>query len=70
MVSLLIFIAALGLIVKAFIGLGYFISCILEKEKRATVFAGLQFLGMVALVAVFFFLAGIGFFRPNLALPS
>lgn len=68
MVSLLIFIAALGLIVKAFIGLGYFISCILEKEKRATVFAGLQFLGMLALVAVFFFLAGIGFFQTKLGL--
>jgi len=68
MVSILIFIAALALMVQAFIGLTFFISCIWEKEKRATVFAGLQFLGMLALVVVFFFLRGIDFFETKLGL--
>ena len=68
MVSILIFIAALALMVQAFIGLTFFISCIWEKEKRATVFAGLQFLGMLALVVVFFFLREIDFFETKLGL--
>jgi len=63
MVTILIFIVALALIIQAFIGLTYFASCIREKEKRATVFAGLQFLGMLGLVVVFFFLTGVGFFE-------
>jgi len=68
MVSILIFIAALALMVQAFIGLTFFISCIWEKEKRATVFAGLQFLGMLALVVVFFFLREIDFLETKLGL--
>lgn len=46
MINILIFIAALALVTQAFIGLAFFVSCIWEKEKRATVFAGLQFLGV------------------------
>jgi hypothetical protein len=33
----LIFLGVLGLAVQAFIGLGFFISSIWEKERRATV---------------------------------
>lgn len=68
MVNILIFIAALALVIQAFIGFTYFISCIWEKEKRATVFAGLQFLGMLALMILFFFLKGAGFFETNFGL--
>jgi len=70
MVTVLIFIAALALIAQAFIGLTYFISCIREKEKQATFFAGLQFVGMLGLVVFFFFLIWIGFFEtvPGLSL--
>ncbi|MBW1801006.1 MAG: hypothetical protein JRJ85_09785 [Deltaproteobacteria bacterium] len=42
----LIFIGAVGLAIQAFIGLAFFLSCIREKESRATIFALLQFLGM------------------------
>ena len=70
MVTVLIFIVALALIAQAFIGLTYFVSCIREKEKRATFFAGLQFVGMLGLVVFFFFLIWIGFFEtvPGLSL--
>ena len=61
-VNILLFIGILGLLVQAFIGLAFFISCIWEKEPRATVFAGLQFLGMTAALVLFFLLLGIGFF--------
>ena len=63
MVIILIIIAALALIIQAFIGLTYFISCILEKEKGATVLAGLQFSGMLGLVSIFFFLVWVDFFE-------
>jgi hypothetical protein len=59
----LLFISGLALTIQAFVGLSFFISCIWEKEKRASVFAGLQFLGMLALVVVFFLLRGMGFFE-------
>ena len=65
MVDVLIFIVALALIVQAFIGLAFFVSCIWEKEKRATIFAGLQFSGMLALVIIFFILKAADFFDTN-----
>jgi len=63
MVEILIFIDALALILLACIGLAFLISCIKEKEKRATFFAGLQFLGMVLLVIIFFSLKKALFFE-------
>jgi reductive dehalogenase len=63
MLSLLIFILAAGLILHTFIGLTFFISSIWEKERRASVFGGLQFLGMLALIIVFFYLLNTGFLR-------
>ncbi len=61
--NILLFIGTVGLAVQAFIGLAFFISCIWEKEPRATVFAGLQFLGMMAVLIVYFILIGSGFFK-------
>jgi reductive dehalogenase len=58
--------AALALMIQAFIGLTFFVSCIWEKEKRATLFAGVQLLGMLALVVAFFYLRGVGFFETTL----
>jgi len=63
MVTVLLVIGGLGLIVQALIGLCFFISCIWEKEKRASVFSGLQFLVMFGLVIIFFYLIDIGFFK-------
>jgi reductive dehalogenase len=68
MADILFFIAALALIILVLIGLGFFVSCIWEKEKRATLFAGMQLLGMIALVVVLFFLKGIGFFDTDIGI--
>lgn len=68
MINILIFLAALVLIMPAIIGLTYFVSCIWEKEKRASILAGLQFLGMLALVIILFFLAWIDFFESTAGL--
>lgn len=62
-VTLLLVIGAGGLIVQALIGLSYFFSCIREKEKRATLFAGLQFAGMTIALIVYLYLVWIGFFK-------
>ena len=63
MLSLLIIIVAAGLVLQAFIGLTFLISSIWEKERRASVFGSLQFLGMLALVLLFFYLLKAGFFE-------
>ena len=62
MVDLLIFILGLALCVQAVIGLTFFISSIWEKEKRASILGGLQLLGMLVLVVLFFFLNRVEFF--------
>jgi len=67
-VTILLVIGIVGLIAQALIGLCFFISCIWEKEKRASVFAGLQFLGMFIVLIVYLYLIGIGFFKTNLGL--
>ena len=61
-VTILIILAALALVVQVCIGLSFFISCIWEKEKRATLFAGLQCLGMLCVLFAFFYLVRIDFF--------
>ena len=68
MTMIFVFIAALGLSLQAFVGLAFLISCVWEKEKRATVFAGIQFLGMLGLLLVFFFLNRAGFFQTPVGL--
>ncbi len=62
-INILVFLGAVGLAVQAFIGLNFFISCIWEKERRATVFAVLQFMVMTAVLILFLYLAWIGFFQ-------
>jgi reductive dehalogenase len=56
-------LGAVGLAVQALIGLSFLISSIWENEKRATTFAWVQFIGMVLLLAVYLYLAKIGFFN-------
>jgi hypothetical protein len=67
-IDLLVIIGAAGLAVQAFIGLGFFVSCIWEKEPRATFFALLQFLGMTALLVIYLILAWMGFFKTGVGL--
>jgi reductive dehalogenase len=67
-ITILLVIGVIVLIAKTLIGLSFFISCIWEKERRASVFAGLQFLGMFIVLIVYLYLIGIGFFKTNLGL--
>ena len=64
-VNVLIFMATVGLVAQAFIGLSFLISSVWEKERRATVFAAVQFAGMTSLLIIFVFLVGFGFFRTS-----
>jgi reductive dehalogenase len=64
-VNVLLFMAAVGLIVQAFIGLSFFISSVWEKERRASVFAAVQFAGMAVLLIIFLLLIGLGFFHTS-----
>jgi reductive dehalogenase len=68
MIPILIFLGSVALGVQAFVGLAFFISCIWEREKRATVFAGIQFIGMLALLILFLVLAFHGFFNQGFGL--
>jgi len=61
MQTIFFILAAAGSVMLAIIGLTYFISCVWEKETRAAVFAGGQFLLMSALVFVLFYLEATGF---------
>jgi hypothetical protein len=61
--NFLIFVGALGLTAQVVIGFSFFISSIYEKEKRATIFGFLQFLGMLLALVIFVMLAGTGFFH-------
>ncbi len=53
MVDFLSLLVTLGLIAQAAVGLSYLISSIWEKEKRASVFAAVQFVGMAGLLILF-----------------
>jgi len=55
----------LGLAVQAFIGLSFLISSVWEKERRATVFAAVQFTAMTALLIIFLLLVGLRFFQTS-----
>lgn len=63
MLTFLLFIAGLILVAQALIALSFFISCLRENERRAFFFAGLQLLGMILLLGLFFYLHTIGFFH-------
>jgi reductive dehalogenase len=67
-VNALLFVGAVALSVQAFIGLSFFISCIWEKEPRASIYAILQFLGMTGVLVVFLYLAWIQFFGKGVGL--
>jgi hypothetical protein len=55
---------------QAFIGFSFLMSCLKEREKRASLFAGLQLVCMLLLLSIFLYLAGTGFFQtmPGIAL--
>jgi len=63
MINIFIFIIGIGLCLQALIGLSFFVCSIWEKERRASFFGGLQFLGMLGLVILFFLLKSAGFFK-------
>jgi reductive dehalogenase len=61
--NLLIVVAGLFLILLALVGLSFFISCIRERERRATNFAAVQLAALLTPVLVFFLLLRAGFFE-------
>ena len=63
MLTFLLLIAGLILIINSIIGLSFFVSCLKEKERRASFFAGLQLLFVLLLPGLFFYLNSVGFFR-------
>ena len=63
MVDILIVIMAVVFIIQALLGLHFFISSIWEHEKRASLFSGLQFFVMLALLIFYYYLLRIGFFQ-------
>jgi reductive dehalogenase len=66
--SIFLVIGAIGLITQALIGLSYFISSVWENEKRAAVFAFLQFLVMTAVLIAYLSLVLMGFFETKIGL--
>jgi hypothetical protein len=68
MIDLLAYIVILGLTAQAFIGLAYLISSIWEKEERASIFGGIQFLGMLGALILFIFWLASGFFVSGIGL--
>ena len=62
MVETLVLITVVALIVHTFVCLAYFVSSIWEKEKRASIFAGLQLVLPLGLLGVVLYLSGSGFF--------
>jgi len=66
MVTIFVIIFSIGLILQAFIGLAFFISSIREKEKRASLFGGLQLSVMIFQVIFFFYLYSINFFNTEI----
>ena len=61
MVDFMSFLVLIGLLGQAVVGLGYLISSIWEQEKRASFFAGLQFLGMMGVLILFVYWWASGF---------
>jgi reductive dehalogenase len=55
MVDFLSYFVLVGLISQAVVGLSYLISSVREKEKNASLFGGLQFLGMAGALILFIY---------------
>lgn len=68
MIDLTGYLVILGLAVQAFIGIAYLISSIWEKEERASIFAGIQFLGMLGILILFIYWQASGFFTSGTGL--
>jgi len=68
--TILFFIAASGCCLLAAIGLLFFISCVQEKEHRATIFSGIQLALLSALVLFLFYLEATAFFETGPGLAS
>jgi reductive dehalogenase len=66
MKEVLTFVAGIVLTVQALAGLSFFISCLREREKRASIFAGLQLTAMLLIIILFLYLRSTGFFRTAL----
>jgi hypothetical protein len=62
MLFALVLIGAIALGIQAIIGLAFFVSCIAEREPRASVYALVQFGLMIAALAIYLILACSGFF--------
>jgi reductive dehalogenase len=66
MIDVLIIVMGVVFIAQALLGLHFFVSSVLEREKRASVFSGVQFFGMFALLIFYYTLYRIGFFQTTL----
>ncbi len=62
MIPILFSFAAAASFIAAIIGLSFLISCIWENERRAALYAGLQFLLMLLLVVLLVYLKALGWF--------
>jgi hypothetical protein len=71
MIDFLSLLVTLGLCAQAAVGLSYLISSIREREKRASVFAGVQLIGMTGLTILFIYWWQTGFFftTPGIVIP-
>ena len=63
MITVLSWIAGILILFQALIGLSFLFSSIWEKEQRASIFGGLQFFVMLAMLILFFYLFRTGFFH-------
>jgi len=68
MTNLLGYLVILGLAAQAVIGLAFLISSIWEKEERASIFGGIQFLGMLGVLILFIYWQASGFFVSGIGL--
>ena len=66
MVTILAIFFTIGLILQALIGFAFLISSIWEREKRASVFGALQFLGLICPVIGFIYIHSTGFFNSKI----
>ncbi len=66
MVDILIILMAVVLVIQALLGLHFFLSSVWEDERRASWFSGVQFVGMLALLVLYFYLWRMGFFQTTL----
>jgi len=66
MKELLTIVAGIALTAVAAMGLSFFISCLWERERRASLVAGLQMAGMLFVLFLFLFLTRAGCFETSL----